>query len=446
MLAELLQQNVPRYTSYPTAPHFSPDVMAVDYAAWLGQIDPDAAVSLYVHVPFCDELCLYCGCNTTVARREAPRAQYTQLLEIEVAMVAAQIGRRQKVSHIHWGGGTPTALPAACLRRVNAAIRAHFEVLSDAEIAVEIDPRHLAEDRLSALAEIGLTRASLGVQDFDPRVQAAIGRWQSFEQTQSCAQRLRDAGARSINLDLIYGLPYQTESGATDTARLALELRADRMAVFGYAHVPWMKPHQRLLPTEALPGVAARLAQRGAIDRVFVDGGFSRVGLDHYALPEDTLAKAAAAGSLRRNFQGYTIDIATTLIGIGASSIGSMPQGYVQNAPRVPEYATALRAGVLPCVRGVRLTPDDRLRREVIERLMCHLSVNLTAVARRYEADAMPLIAAVFRLQALVEAGLLRWDGQSLEVTEDGRPFVRTVAAAFDAYWTPATTRHASAA
>jgi oxygen-independent coproporphyrinogen III oxidase len=444
-LASLFQQNVPRYTSYPTAPHFSEAVDAAVYAGWLKALDPAAPVSLYLHVPFCEELCLYCGCNTTVVRKREPRELYAQMMEAEIEMVAGLIGHRQKVCHIHWGGGTPTALPADSMIRISHAIHAHFDVQPGAEIAVEIDPRHLEADRLGALAAIGVTRASLGVQDFDPQVQKAIGRIQSFERTACCAAQLRDAGVKSVNLDLIYGLPCQTAAGAAETARQALALGADRVAVFGYAHVPWMKPHQKLLPEDKLPDASARLAQRAAIDAVFAEAGFRRVGLDHYALPGDAMIQAAEHGALRRNFQGYTDDPADALIGIGASSIGSLPQGYAQNHTRVPQYTAAIRAGTLPVARGVVLTDEDRLRRDVIDSLMCDLQVNLPEVARRHGSDPAELVRLVEGLEQLREGGLVAWDGEALAVTEAGRPFVRTVASAFDAYLKPSGRRHASA-
>jgi len=445
-LAALTQQNVPRYTSYPTAPHFNASVDASVYAQWLAELPPDASLSLYLHVPFCDELCLYCGCNTAVVRKEAPRVRYAKLLQEEIAMVAGRIGRRQKVCRIHWGGGTPTALPAACLIEVTETLKKYFEFTDDIEVAVEFDPRHLAADRLAALPLMGVSRASLGVQDFDQAVQEAIGRVQSFEQTLEVANSLRGVGVKSLNLDLIYGLPCQTVEGATETARQALLLSPDRIAVFGYAHVPWMKPHQKLLPESSLPSTDARLAQREAIDAVLVGAGFCRIGLDHYARPTDSMAIAAAAGTLRRNFQGYTEDPAAALIGFGASSIGSLPQGFVQNATKVPGYASAVEGKALPVARGFALSEDDRLRGDIIEALMCDLSCDVATVARRHDTDLSALDGPIERLAALQRHGLVEWDGAVLSVTEAGRPFVRSVAAVFDAYLQPATTRHASAA
>ncbi len=448
---------VPRYTSYPTAPNFSPAIGPDDYAAWLAALPADAALSLYFHVPFCDRLCLYCGCNTSVVRQDEPRRAYAELLRRELRLIAGHIGRdaqagRARVGHVHWGGGTPTTLPADCLTGVMETVRDLFDLLPGAEVAIEIDPTALPDDRLQALAAMGVNRASLGVQDFEPAVQAAIGRIQTFEATDSCARSLRSLGIDSINLDLIYGLPHQTEHSVAETARMALELGAARIAVFGYAHVPWMKRHQALIPDSSLPDAQARFAQRGRIENVLqAEGGYRAVGLDHYAQPNDALAQAAgsAAGKdrLRRNFQGYTTDAAPALIGIGASAIGSLPQGYVQNAPGVPAYAAAIRADRLASVRGVALTEDDRLRRDVIERIMCDLQADLPALAAAHGADPAPLLAAAHGLERFQADGLVCWDGSRVEVTATGRPFVRNVAALFDAYLTPdnAVRRHAQA-
>ena len=439
---------IPRYTSYPTAPHFSDTVGPQTYAAWLQGLPDDAALSLYLHVPFCDRLCLYCGCNTTVVRHEAPRRAYAAMLEREIRMVAELIGRRARVGHIHWGGGTPTTLPADCLIDIMDLIRTLFDVQADAEVAIELDPTALPADRLAALSGMGITRASLGVQDLEPMVQQAIGRKQSYEATEACATALRAMGIVSINLDLIYGLPHQTLDSVTRTARRALGLGADRAAVFGYAHVPWMKRHQSLIDEAALPGAEARFAQSRAIHEVLIhEGGYVPVGLDHYALPNDSLALASAASGLKRNFQGYTTDAAPALIGLGASAIGGLPQGYVQNATGVPAYTAAIGQGVLATVRGLAVTAEDRLRRDVIERIMCGATTDLPAIAAAHGMDAALLLAAEPGLAQCAADGLITWDGAQVTVTEAGRPFARNVAALFDAYLSRASTkpRHAQA-
>ncbi len=436
--AELIARydgRVPRYTSYPTAPHFTPAIGGETYASWLSKLPAAEPVSLYLHVPFCDRLCLYCGCNTSVVHLERPKRSYAAMLAREISLVTKTIGRRLEVSHVHWGGGTPTVLPPDCLTSLMDDIRSHFTLLPDAEIAIEIDPTSLTPERLEALARMGVNRASLGVQDFDQTVQDAIGRQQSFEETQACAQALRGIGITSLNLDLIYGLPHQTEESLERTARLAISLRADRVAVFGYAHVPWMKKHQSLIPESSLPGAQARFAQAKVVRRVLErEGGYIPVGLDHFARPGDAMADAALAKNLHRSFQGYTTDAAQVLIGLGASAIGSMPQGYVQNASSVPAYTAAIAKDHLAASRGVALSADDRLRRAVIESIMCELEVDLLAQAGAFGADPAPLLADAQALAGFQADGLVTWDGTRIEVTEAGRPFVRNVAALFDSY------------
>jgi oxygen-independent coproporphyrinogen-3 oxidase len=427
---------VPRYTSYPTAPNFTPAVGPSLYARWLKELAPDAPLSIYLHVPFCDRLCLYCGCNTSVVRLETSHRRYAKLVIEEIDRVADLIGRQAPVSHVHWGGGTATSLPGDCLIAVMDRLKARFAFADDAEIAIELDPTSFPDDRRDALGPMGVTRISLGVQDLEPAVQRAIGRMQSYEETEACAKAARALGVHSLNLDLIYGLPLQTEEGVARTARRALDLKADRVAVFGYAHVPWMKKHQALIPEEQLPGPAERYAELNAIHRVLThEGGYVAIGLDHYALKTDTMAEAAEARRLRRGFQGYTTDAAPVLIGFGASSIGSLPQGYVQNAPTAAAYEREIEEGRLATVRGVALTADDRLRRDVIERVMCDLEVDVEAVAVGQGADPAPLVeAASAGLSKFVEDELASWDGRRVAVSEKGRPFVRSVAALFDAY------------
>ena len=444
-LIEKYDRRVPRYTSYPTAPHFSAAVTGERYAAWLGGLAAGTNLSLYLHVPFCAALCRFCACHTTVVRHAEPLIAYGRSLLAEIDLVADAIGRHLPVRHVHWGGGTPTALPAEWMLAVMDRLRQKFAFAPDAEIAVEVDPRTLSDAALQGLAAMGTTRASLGVQDFDPLVQQTVNRIQTFEMTQDCAERLRGLGIASINLDLIYGLPHQTEAGVAATVNQALRLAPDRVAVFGYAHVPWMKKHQALLPEAALPGPRERYAQRQAVDAVLVAQGYEPIGLDHFARRTDSLAQAADEGRLRRNFQGYTTDDAPVLLGLGASSIGSLPEGYVQNATSVPAWRDAVRAGRLPIARGVALSAEDRLRRDVIEQIMCRLSVDLREVAACHAADPAPLLAAAPALEEQARDELVDWDGNTIAVTRAGRPFVRAVAAAFDAYLAPGAIRHSSA-
>ncbi len=438
-------RRVPRYTSYPTAPQFSPAVDAPRYADWLRALPDDATLSLYLHVPFCAQLCHFCACHTTVVHRPEPLISYATTLLAEIDLLADAIGRRLSVRHVHWGGGTPTALPADLMLAVMQRLRARFAFTPDAAIAVEIDPRELSDNSLAAIGAMGTTRASLGVQDFDPTVQRAVNRLQDYDLTAACAERLRGVGVASINLDLVYGLPFQTAAGVTRTVEQALRIAPDRAAVFGYAHVPWMKKHQTLLPEHALPGPLERFHQRAAVEHTLVAHGYRPVGLDHFALPEDALAQAAAGARLRRNFQGYTTDDAPVLLGIGASSIGSLPQGYVQNLPSVPAWRDAVRSGTLPVVRGVALTATDRLRRAVIEQIMCHHTADLRAIAAAHDSDPAELMDAAPALHDMARDGLLHWNGDLLHITPTGRPFVRNVAAAFNSYLRPDAVRHSAA-
>jgi oxygen-independent coproporphyrinogen-3 oxidase len=436
---------VPRYTSYPTAPHFSAAVDGAAYAAWLSDLRPDTKLSLYLHVPFCDSLCLFCGCHTSVARRREPLESYADTLLAEIDLVAATIGRRLPVRHVHWGGGTPTTLPPERMAEIGDRLRTRFDLLPDAEIAVEVDPRTLSACSLAALRRMGVTRASLGVQDFDARVQRIVNRIQPFDVTAACAERLRGIGVGSINLDLIYGLPFQTGASVAATIHQALTLAPDRIAVFGYAHVPWMKKHQTLLPEAALPGPEERFAQRQAAEQTITEAGYRAIGLDHFARPDDSLARADEAGRLRRNFQGYTTDDAAVLLGLGASSIGALPAGYVQNFPGIPAWREAVRASTLPTARGVALSTEDHLRRDIIERIMCRFEVDLPTVAAAHGLDPATLLAAAPDLAEQAQDGLVEWDGRRLRVTATGKPFVRAVAAIFDTYFQAGAARHAAA-
>ncbi len=425
---------VPRYTSYPTAPHFHAGIDAKVDADWLAALPDDQRLSLYVHVPFCEKLCWYCGCQTRVVNRHGPIEHYLDTLLVETGLVAGAIGRRLPVDALHLGGGTPNILTPDDLDRLMGALATHFAFAPGADIAAELDPRTLTRDWVEAAARNGLTRASLGVQDLDPLVQKAINRVQPFERSRDAAAWLRAAGIRSINVDLMYGLPHQTVAGVLETVDQVLDLRPDRIALFGYAHVPWMKPHQQLLPQAALPDLGERFEQQEAAAARLSAAGYIRVGLDHFAAPHDPMALAAGDGGLRRNFQGYTTDGADALVGLGPSAIGKLPQGYVQSIAATRDWALAVRAGTLPVARGLALTAEDRLRADIIEALMCDLSVDLTEVCGRHDAHPGLLQEDLLRLCPLEADGLVvRRDGR-IAVTPRGRPFVRTICAAFDAY------------
>ncbi len=439
-----LDRRIPRYTSYPTAVQFGAAVDGPSYERWLSALPAEAPVSIYLHVPFCAELCLYCGCHTTVARRYGPIAAYVELLEREIALVGRRVAK-PPVTQIHWGGGTPTMLLPQHLMRVMAALRANFTITAATEIAIEIDPRSLTREHILAMAEVGVTRASLGVQDFEPRVQRTIRRLQSFEQTARAAEGLRDAGVASINLDLMYGLPHQTVATIATTTERALALGPDRIALFGYAHVPWMKRHQKLIPEDALPDSSARFAQSRTAAEVFVGAAYRQIGLDHFARNDDLLARRQREGRLRRNFQGYTTDEAPNLIGFGTSAIGSLPDGYVQNAPNMVAYRDAITAGRPATVRGRLLTPEDRLRASIIERLMCDLQVDVAEICKAHNTSPDRLARELFQLDELVNDGIVERSGTKINVPEQGRAFVRAVCAIFDAYLSEDETRFSRA-
>ncbi|WP_207461543.1 oxygen-independent coproporphyrinogen III oxidase [Azospirillum sp. SYSU D00513] len=443
-LARYADQRLPRYTSYPTAPHFTETVDAETYRRWLGAIPQGAPASLYLHVPFCRSMCWYCGCHTTITKTDDPILDYLGTLRAEIGAVADAVPHRLEVGHIHFGGGTPTILAPEDVEDLMRLLRERFSLRENAELAVEIDPRTLSRGMAAALGRAGITRASLGVQSFDSVVQRAINRIQSFEQTAAVTRGLRGAGIAGINFDLIYGLPHQTVQSCRDTVARCLELAPGRLAVFGYAHIPSFKPHQKKIEESALPGAEERLAQADAIAADLLAAGYRRIGLDHFAHPGDPMAAAAADGSLRRNFQGYTVDPCDLMLGFGASAIGRLPQGYVQNAVVLGGYAKRVAQDGLATIKGYALTEDDRLRAELIERLMCDFRVDLAEIAGRHGADARALLAEA-DLGPLEEDGLLELHGMAIEIPETARRIVRAVAARFDAHLAASVRRYSPA-
>ncbi len=425
---------VPRYTSYPTAPHFTADVNDAVYRDWLGTLDPGQPLSLYFHIPFCDSMCWFCGCYTKIVNKYEPIRQYLDVLEKEIDLLAEALPGRFSASHLHWGGGSPTMLTGGDWLALVGKLRRRFDIAAGAELAVELDPRDATEDYVAALAAAGVNRASIGVQDFHPDVQAAINRVQPFEVVERVCGWLRRHGIAHINLDLMYGLPHQTTGRVLDMVDKAAGLEPGRVALFGYAHVPWMKSHQKLIDEAALPGAGERWRQFEAASERLEALGYRPIGLDHFARPDDDLALALDQGRLHRNFQGYTTDAAPVLLGLGASAIGGLPHGYVQNISPLKDYRETVAAGRLPIARGVELSADDTLRGEIIARLMCDLAVDLQAVARRHGAADPDFAAELGRLEPLAADGVVVVDGHRITVTPSGRPLVRLVAAAFDAY------------
>lgn len=445
MNPEVVQRHaapVPRYTSYPTAPHFSDRVQEGVYRSWLAALSADARLSLYFHIPYCTQLCWYCGCNTKETRKYEPVESYMEPLLAEVSNVAALVPAGHRVTHIHWGGGSPNILSAADIRRLAAATRAGFNLAEGMEYAVEIDPRTLDSDQVTAWAEAGVNRVSLGVQDFEPAVQDAINRQQSYETTRAAVDMFRAHGIGSVNIDLVYGLPHQTVESVARTIEQVLTLMPDRIAIFGYAHLPARLKHQRLIEDAALPGIMERYEQSQRIARRLAQAGYEAVGLDHFALPQDRLA----GEELKRNFQGYTTDTAEALIGLGASAISQLPQGFAQNATATAEYERRIREKGLATARGIALSEDDRVRGYVIERLMCDFTFSAADLEQRFPGQsARAVVAEAEEVMAADRDGFVQRTIDGFLVTAEGRPFVRTICARFDTYLGTKAAQHAIA-
>lgn len=431
---------VPRYTSYPTAAQFHGAVGPVEHRAWLADLAGGSA-TVYLHVPFCARLCWYCACNTSAMNRPETLDVYGWTLLREIDLVAATVPELL-VGSIQWGGGTPSQLGDSRLLEVSRRLAARFDRASGAETSIEIDPRFCDEPLVAAMTAMGVTRASLGVQDFDLGVQQAINRRQSVEDTAAAIGRLRAAGITRINVDLVYGLPHQTLGSLARTLDASIALRPDRFAVFGYAHVPWMKARQRQIDGAALPGTELRAEMVALAAERLEAAGYQRVGLDHFALPSDPLASAASQGLLRRSFQGYVVEEQPTVIGLGASAISSLPRGYTQNATDVRRHEAMIASGSFATARGVETSDSDRLRGEIIERLMCSFSVDLGEVCRRHSVAPDAFIAGIRGLPPLIDHGVVRRDGERLHVTDRGRPLVRFVCAAFDPHLSHTDGRH----
>lgn len=446
LLLKHAQTAAPRYTSYPTANHFHAGVDARAYAGWLAGLDPAEPVSLYVHIPFCAQQCWYCGCNMKLAARYEPIADYVDALLREIDLVARLAPAGLRFAHLHFGGGTPSVLSPEDMDRVMGRLRRWFTPVDDAEIAIEIDPRTFSRRLLERLAALGFNRASLGVQEFDPAVQAAINREQPPEMITATVAALRAAGIAAVNFDLLYGLPHQTAATLARTIEACAAMAPDRVALFGYAHVPWFAKNQRLIPQDALPDGEERVRQALAARAGFEAAGYQAVGLDHFALPVDPLAVAARQGRLRRNFQGYTTDGCATMLGFGATAIGATPAGYVQNIAETGAWSRAVNAGILPVERGIALTDEDRLRACVIERLMCDGAVDASALAKAAGRPAGHFDAAFAALAPLAADGLAAVEDGRVTLSPAGALVSRLAAAAFDAHRAPAApARHAVA-
>ena len=430
----LFDAKVPRYTSYPTAPHFSSDVGPDDFTRWVRAIAPGSRISLYLHVPFCRRLCWFCACRTQGTQTDAPVAAYVQVLKAELAMLRAALPEGVTLSRLHWGGGTPTLLSAEMMTDLARAV---FEVApmaaDDAEFSVEIDPNEIDGPRLDALAAAGMNRASIGVQDFDDDIQKTIGRIQGYELTRDAVEMIRARGVHSLNADILFGLPNQSRARITETVQKLLSFNPDRVALYGYAHVPWMSKRQQMIPSDALPTPQERLELFETARKLFMWDGYTEIGIDHFARPEDSMARALAAGRLRRNFQGYTDDPAEVLIGLGASAISRFPQGFAQNAPATSAYTSAVREGRFATARGHAFRGEDLLRARLIEALMCDFRIDAAEIRDTFGIGAADL-DGLLREAARQFDGLVQVSPEGLFLPEEARALTRIVARAFDAY------------
>ena len=426
---------VPRYTSYPPATRFHAGVGENEYRDWLGAINSQDTLSLYVHIPFCHTLCWYCGCHTSVPNSSERVSDYVDTLKTEIVRVGASVSRSPKTVQVHFGGGTPNFLPPKMLAAIIEALMEQFTFDPGAEISIEADPRSLSKAHISTLASYARVRVSLGVQDVSPDVQKLINRIQPFDMVRGVVEQLRAAGVTGINMDLMYGLPDQTLAHIVKSATMCASLEPDRLAVFGYAHVPWFKKHQRAIDESSLPDGQERLDQAEAARGTLIDFGYAPIGIDHFAKPGDPLFKAHESGRLRRNFQGYTVDPASALIGFGASSIGSFQAGYIQNEPHLGRYRDAVKSGGLPVVRGVVVSQSERRTRSVIEQLMCNYEVNLKQIADEVNCSVSVFMPAISNLEPLCADGIVEVEPSLVRATPKGRPYIRNIAACFDEHY-----------
>lgn len=435
-LLEKYSKPGPRYTSYPTAPYFHERFTETD---WRGELtiaqDPGRDLSLYYHIPFCDTLCYYCGCNMVATGDYNKAYQYLDYLDREMAMVTELTDPARQVRQLHFGGGTPTYLRPQDIRRLMGLIRNRFRIAEDAEMGCEVDPRELTRDHLAALRENGFNRLSIGVQDLDPKVQKAVNRVQPEGMIKEVYAWGRDLGYASINMDLIVGLPHQTVDSFGRTLDRIAAWSPDRLAVFSYAHVPWMKKHQKLIQEKDLPNFATRLALQQLIHDKLGAAGYVNIGLDHFAKPDDEIVKAQNSKTLWRNFQGYTTHKNCDILAFGASSISQTPDAYMQNEKNVKKYQDVVASGHLPVERGLRLNRDDQVRRDAITKVMCDLELDKAAFSATWGIDFDTYFAnAIADLQPLAADGFINLEPGFVRVTDLGRLFLRNIAMCFDAY------------
>lgn len=431
----------PRYTSYPTAVQFTPDFGVDDYRAATGRSD---ALSLYFHIPFCDTVCFYCACNKIATKDRSKSEPYLQAMDREMIMQAELFNQGQVVEQLHWGGGTPTFLSHEQMRWLMGRTREHFQLLDDdsGQYSIEIDPREVHPDTLAVLREIGFNRMSIGLQDLDETVQRAVNRLQSAELTFGVMRRAREQGFRSVSLDLIYGLPHQTLASFEDTLEAVIAERPDRLSVFNYAHMPERFKPQRRIDADDLPDPQVKLDILQMTGKKLQDAGYVYIGMDHFALPDDELAQAQEEGHLYRNFQGYSTHAHCDLLAFGVSAIGSVGNTYAQNVKDLESYYTAITENRLPLERGLILTRDDLIRRDLISELICQFRLDFKAFGRRWDIDARQYFAEeLVQLQPMQTDGLLFLEESGVRVTDVGRLLIRNICMIFDVYLEGSTQR-----
>lgn len=428
----------PRYTSYPPAPVFSQSFGPADSRSEILHLESHQQardVSLYFHIPFCDTLCYYCGCTTVITHDRTRINSYIEYLKREVDLLASLLNSQRRIVQMHWGGGTPTYLQPKEIIDLGEYILRHFTFTQQPEVSVEIDPRELSRSHLNALRDVGFNRMSLGVQDFDPRVQKAVNRVQSEFVTRQAINWIRDIGCKSLNVDLIYGLPLQTVNSFTETLDKIIDISPDRIAVYNFAYVPWMKKHQNVIHPEDLPSAETKIMLLTTTIEKLTDAGYIYVGMDHFAKPNDELVVAQQQKTLRRNFQGYSTKADSDLFGLGMSSIGHFGTVYAQNAKTIPEYCRAIDSGNFATVVGYRMTKDDVIRKDVIMQLMCNLVLNKAEVEQKYGVVFDDYFAeSIQKLEPLIVDGLVELTSSGYGVTLPGRLFLRNIAMCFDAY------------
>lgn len=440
----------PRYTSYPTAPQFATGFGEADVRAAVVASNGDPIprrLSLYVHVPFCLSPCFYCGCNRIITRDKSRAATYLARLDREIGMMAQLFDRDREVIQVHLGGGTPNFLDGGQLRELMETLRGQFRFSrsSARDISIEMDPRFVSPADIAGMADIGFNRASFGVQDFDPAVQEAVNRIQTVEETRAVVDACRDNGFRSVNIDLIYGLPRQNTEGFARTIDTVLGMRPDRLAVYGYAHLPEMFKAQRQIQAEDLPSPQAKLGLLQLAIGKLTAAGYAYIGMDHFALPDDDLAQAQARGGLHRNFMGYTTHADSDLVGFGVSAISHVGSSFSQNPRDLPSWQLAIDEGRLPVFRGMQLSEDDLLRADLIQQLMCQAQIPIDALERRHAIDFHDYFAdALARLRPLQDDGLVRVEADRIAATTQGRLLLRNIAMCFDRYLPPADSASAT--